>query len=643
MPIISCPHCGASRDMQQERLPDRTANARCPQCFKGFQFIPPEIKTSQPQQTDDTATVACPHCGLLRQLPGTRKPAPQATLSCRRCQQNFRLQDARKSSANPPENPKLMSIGSLLTSSWEQLCSRGWSLLLIYLLATLLIFAPLLLASMTLPGMVMGNQLLAWGSLLLGGTYGLFGLAWMTASLFQQLTNPQLGIPASLLQGWRTCGHFAWLLMLLSLTIGGGTLLLIIPGIVFSVWFSFSHYILAEDGIGGLAALQKSQLLVRGHWWPVCARILLLLLVAVAVTTLAGRLPLIGATINFVLTLLLVPFSLLYFQRLYENLKSCQPAASRQKPARHWLYLSLPTLGWLLIPGLLFFANSQNLPENLTLVDDSPSLFSDLPGGTLFVQENLLEEQEVAPQPSLPAALSATDYDRLLSSQQLVAPADKALSLGPATLQIGHFWAGPNNPQVWLTLKLAQLPNLDFSPRRAARILIDRVDDHSGRDLYQRDHSFESAPFTWVDILSGRNAAGDYAGIRNIQLQPGTQTEQLSSISGRLELQLPIGIESKTLSPADIGKVIQVASTNLTLEEVSGNRISLRVEGEATNLLDVRAFGQQAEPLREAGTSWQQNNGQTSLQQIFNGEVKSITVLVATETLTRSYPFDLSL
>ncbi len=645
MPIITCPHCGTNRNTPQERLPDKVTRARCPQCCQGFHFDPTDFQAENPANAAAGDYITCPHCGLLRQLPGNRKTDPQATLSCRRCQHSFRLEEGRRPHKTAPQNPQqyqLMGIGTLLTASWELLCRRGWNLLSIYLLATLLIFAPLLLASIFLPELVMGNRALAWACLLTGAAYGCFGLTWMITSLFQQVVQPQLNIRQTFFPGWRTLGKFTWLLLLLLLTVGGGSLLLVIPGILFAVRFFFSHYVLAEDGTGGLAALEKSQQLVRGHWWAIFSRILLLVLVSIAISTLAGRLPLIGTTVNFVLTLLLTPFSLLYTYLLYQDLKRCQ--ISRPAPVRsagRSFYLGLSTLGWLVIPGVLLIAHQQDLQTRLFLANDSISIFSELAIGPVASLEELTEEQGEPPVFTVPESLSAADYNRLLARQRLVEPEMNGVSLGPATLENSHFWASPDSPQLWLKLKLAELPNLAISPRRFARILIDRVSDSSGRDLYNRNHSFETAAFQWVNILSGRSEADRYSGTRSIYLKQGTRPEQIRSISGTLELNLPLGIESMQLGAEDIGRQIQLAGKTLTLEALSDNQISLTFQGELVELLSIRAFNRQKEPLREAGATWQQAGGQLSLQQLFNGQIEAVTILVATDSLTRSYPFDI--
>ncbi|MFA5128812.1 MAG: glycerophosphoryl diester phosphodiesterase membrane domain-containing protein [Patescibacteria group bacterium] len=60
--------------------------------------------------------------------------------------------------------------------------------------------------------------------------------------------------------------------ILVSLAVGFGTLLLIIPGIIFSVWFSFSLYILVLENKKGTEALSASRQLVKGKFWPILWR-----------------------------------------------------------------------------------------------------------------------------------------------------------------------------------------------------------------------------------------------------------------------------------------------------------------------------------------------------------------------------------
>jgi hypothetical protein len=68
-----------------------------------------------------------------------------------------------------------------------------------------------------------------------------------------------------------------WPFALTSLLVGfaviGGTLLFIIPGIIFTIWFCFSTYVVLFDGQKGVAALKASKSLVVGRWWSILIRI----------------------------------------------------------------------------------------------------------------------------------------------------------------------------------------------------------------------------------------------------------------------------------------------------------------------------------------------------------------------------------
>ncbi|PIT88495.1 MAG: hypothetical protein COU29_01790 [Candidatus Magasanikbacteria bacterium CG10_big_fil_rev_8_21_14_0_10_36_32] len=57
------------------------------------------------------------------------------------------------------------------------------------------------------------------------------------------------------------------------LIVAGGTLLLIIPGIIFSVWYAFAFYAVIFDNQKGTKAMQFSKNLVTGRWWIILLRL----------------------------------------------------------------------------------------------------------------------------------------------------------------------------------------------------------------------------------------------------------------------------------------------------------------------------------------------------------------------------------
>ncbi|MFH2136437.1 MAG: glycerophosphoryl diester phosphodiesterase membrane domain-containing protein [Patescibacteria group bacterium] len=60
--------------------------------------------------------------------------------------------------------------------------------------------------------------------------------------------------------------------ILVTLAVGFGTLLLVIPGIIFSVWFSFSLYTFVLENKKGTEALSSSHQLTKGKFWPILWR-----------------------------------------------------------------------------------------------------------------------------------------------------------------------------------------------------------------------------------------------------------------------------------------------------------------------------------------------------------------------------------
>ncbi|NOY13037.1 MAG: hypothetical protein GXP51_04950 [Deltaproteobacteria bacterium] len=642
MPIIICPHCGTRRNTPPEKLPRKATRAHCPHCNKTFIFDPASARHEVSVKTT-VQPVTCPHCGLPREIPKVRQADRRATVSCRRCRGAFRIEQGQTGSASTTQvaDPRqLTGISELLTDSWELFCQRGWGLLTTGLLTSLLIFTPLLLATLLLPKFLVDNRSLLRIYLLFGVGYSLLGSAWIFASMFSHVCNRQLGVIAALAQGRRQLWKFAGLLLLLGLIVTGGSLLLIIPGVIFIVWFSFCQFILAEEGISGRAALEKSRQLVEGYWWQIFGRFLLLLLIILAISTLTARLPVIGTLLNVTGSLLLIPFSLFYCFLLYQDLKRCRQPSAPAPPSGQWLPLMTALFGWTLIPALLFFVNHQ---QNITTTGFTTA--SSAVSASLFTSEqdarfDPREEQIPRRQLPSPEPLTTADYDRLLSQQHLTAP-QQGVNLGPATLSAEHFWSDRREPHLWLKLQLAELPNLALAHRRSTRIRIDKVLDVESNNRYNPEHSFENSAFQWIDILSDDSSTDGYSGIRNVYLKQGTRPEQIRSISGRLELHLPLGIKTLRLSRSDIGKSRQVAGKRFTLETLSKHGIALSFRGKRSDLLSIRAINQQAEPLREAGITWQRTGDTISLKQMFSGNIDTVTLLVASDSVTRSYPFEI--
>jgi hypothetical protein len=72
---------------------------------------------------------------------------------------------------------------------------------------------------------------------------------------------------------WKKLWPFSLLLVVLGIAIGLGFLLLIIPGVLFLVWFVFAEFELMLKGSGVKAAMMNSKTLVKGRFWKILGRI----------------------------------------------------------------------------------------------------------------------------------------------------------------------------------------------------------------------------------------------------------------------------------------------------------------------------------------------------------------------------------
>ena len=67
---------------------------------------------------------------------------------------------------------------------------------------------------------------------------------------------------------------FLWVTILSGLAVAGGFILLVVPAVIFTIWYRFAAYHCVVDGLRGTAALRASKRLVSGRFWEVLVRVL---------------------------------------------------------------------------------------------------------------------------------------------------------------------------------------------------------------------------------------------------------------------------------------------------------------------------------------------------------------------------------
>ena len=99
--------------------------------------------------------------------------------------------------------------------------------------------------------------------------YGFVVMPVTNAAVIQGVARVYLGQPVTAVEalkhGLRRLIPLLWTNLLMMLAIFGGCLLLIIPGILFALWFGLAQQVVVIEGVSGPAALGRSKKLVRKH------------------------------------------------------------------------------------------------------------------------------------------------------------------------------------------------------------------------------------------------------------------------------------------------------------------------------------------------------------------------------------------
>jgi hypothetical protein len=132
-------------------------------------------------------------------------------------------------------------------------------------------------------------------NLLFGLIIGLVVTPLTNAAVVDAVARLYLGQPTtavdSLKHGLSRLLPLIWTSILMFLAIMGGFILLIIPGILFALWFSLSTHVVVIEGLSGTKALGRSKELVRPHLGTMIVLGLLLFGVSFGVGLVGGFIP----------------------------------------------------------------------------------------------------------------------------------------------------------------------------------------------------------------------------------------------------------------------------------------------------------------------------------------------------------------
>ncbi len=225
-----------------------------------------------------------------------------------------------------------------------------------------------------------------WFSIIEAISYlsSIFLWLWAIPSLLYNLKE-NTGIKESYKGGFKILGSYIWVYFLLNIIITGGFLLFIIPGFLFFIWFSLTIFILVFEEEKGFNALFKSKHLVKGKFWEVLGRFLVLGLITGLGLVIVFTLIIfsrenkqvekqISEVIGYFIQLFVLPFFLIYGFSIYNNLKEIKAKIIYEEPSRsEKIKYIIPEILGILIVGLLISISFFNIfwGRDIPPIDDN--------------------------------------------------------------------------------------------------------------------------------------------------------------------------------------------------------------------------------------------------------------------------------
>jgi len=170
----------------------------------------------------------------------------------------------------------LITAKEIIVNSWETY-SKNWKKLLPYVVFMFITSAALTIIGFTglkIEALIINKNIVLLNNLLVAAVSVallLFTL-WTTIALFKNLrqlieNKEMIGIKESYFQTSKYLWPIIWTSVLVFFAVLAGFLLLLIPALIFAIWFTYVFYIILFEDKKGVTALKESKKMVSGRWW----------------------------------------------------------------------------------------------------------------------------------------------------------------------------------------------------------------------------------------------------------------------------------------------------------------------------------------------------------------------------------------
>lgn len=169
-------------------------------------------------------------------------------------------------------------------------------------------------------------------------------LMLMSVGMYKAVSEP---MTTTIEGAYRFAAKYFVQYLVLSIMIGVvvmlGFIALIIPGIIFAVWFAFAYLVLIFEGKKGVEAMKASKEYVKGNWWKVFGRFVVLGIAMILLSIVTGLLGymlfsmflgvnLATALSSLITSAIAMPIATAYSYLIYQDLKRLKGAAIVDAP-----------------------------------------------------------------------------------------------------------------------------------------------------------------------------------------------------------------------------------------------------------------------------------------------------------------------
>ena len=176
------------------------------------------------------------------------------------------------------------------------------------------------------------------------------------------------------------------------------------------------------------------------------------------------------------------------------------------------------------------------------------------------------------------------------------------------------------------------------------KVTVNRVLDASGVNYLDSGNTFESKEFFQRVQLSPRSdPAPHLAGIRSVHVLPGLSEQTLQRVEGQINIRMAADPRPLAFAAGETGKEKTVHDAALTVVSISGGTVTVRYRGASENLLTVRAFGADGQPVPAESRQILPENQDVDqeFQVSFKSAPSKVEAVVAAKLIERFYPFSL--